>query len=262
MKLYSIHKWGELFENNRSRTVVNLGWVSVPNRHDGENYTKIVTYKDGAEIFAAWNLMIQVASKCHPRGFLIKDSGEPHTALSLSIKTRAPVSWFENAFSFLTEQTDWLNCQEVDSGYQPPDRIVTANCNEGKEGNRTEGREKALPKEVEIWNANCGSLPKVMSVNDERLRHLRSRRQDAFWVSNLDVAIRKAATSGFCAGKNDRGWKADFDWILQPNTVAKIMEGKYDARSTTASKGNRQSVNRNDGTLNNPNDYAGITQKL
>ncbi len=229
MKLYSINKWGELFENNRSRTVITLGWVSVPNRHDGENYTKIVTHKDGAEIFAAWNLMIQVASKCHPRGFLIKDSGEPHTALSLSTKTRAPISWFENAFSFLIEQTDWLQCQD----WQETDRIVPANCNEGKEGNRTEGKGRELPKEVELWNKMCGELPKVIAVNDERMRHLRSRRQDSFWVANLESAIKRIMASDFCKGKNDRGWKADFDWILQPNTAAKIMEGKYDNRKPT-----------------------------
>lgn len=34
--------------------------------------------------------------------------------------------------------------------------------------------------------------------------------------------------SSFCQGKNDRGWVASFDWFIRPDTVVKIMEGKYD----------------------------------
>jgi hypothetical protein len=28
-------------------------------------------------------------------------------------------------------------------------------------------------------------------------------------------------------GVNDRGWKADIDWFLKPESVMKIIEGKY-----------------------------------
>ena len=62
MKLYKIRDWSKLFENNRSRTVERLAWVAIPNRHDGENYSALITSKDGAELFAAWCLIVQVAS--------------------------------------------------------------------------------------------------------------------------------------------------------------------------------------------------------
>ena len=28
-------------------------------------------------------------------------------------------------------------------------------------------------------------------------------------------------------GKNDRGWKADIEFFLRPDSIAKILEGKY-----------------------------------
>lgn len=119
MKLYSIREWGKLYENSRSRVVTDLAWVKVPNHHDGENYTSIVTHEKGAIIFSAWILIVQIASKCDPRGTLIRDNQKPHTPLTLSLKTRAPVEWFEIALDYLEHHTDWIEVQEVSGDRQP-----------------------------------------------------------------------------------------------------------------------------------------------
>ena len=31
----------------------------------------------------------------------------------------------------------------------------------------------------------------------------------------------------FLVGDNDKGWRADLDWFLRPDSVTKILEGKY-----------------------------------
>jgi hypothetical protein len=43
--------------------------------------------------------------------------------------------------------------------------------------------------------------------------------------------VKKAAQTPFLAGENDRGWKANFDWLISNDTnhVA-ILEGKYDGK--------------------------------
>jgi len=33
--------------------------------------------------------------------------------------------------------------------------------------------------------------------------------------------------SDFLNGKSTLGWKADFDWIINPNNFIKILEGQY-----------------------------------
>jgi len=33
--------------------------------------------------------------------------------------------------------------------------------------------------------------------------------------------------SPFLLGENDRGWRADIDWFLRPDSVTRILEGKY-----------------------------------
>jgi len=113
--------------------VEKLAWVAIPNRHDGENYSALITSKDGAEIFAAWVLIIQVASKCQPRGSLLRGDKTPHDSSSLSLKTRAPKSWFEKCLCYLETKTDWLEIEDIAEGIQPPVRQVTKERKERKE---------------------------------------------------------------------------------------------------------------------------------
>jgi len=154
--IYKIIDWNIHFENNRSRSVENLRWVCVPNRHDGEGYSLIMEQDDAAELFAAWVLILQVASKCQVRGSLVRNDGTPLTAESLSIKTRADKAWFEKALNFFTHKVKWLDCQ-------PTVRQVSADCQAGdtqvtkKEGKQKKGIEgkasKARPQSREAFDA-------------------------------------------------------------------------------------------------------------
>ncbi len=159
MKLYKIRDWAALFENNRSRTVANLSWVPIPNRHDGENFSMIMAHKNGAEIFAAWVLILQVASRCQPRGTLLRDNQKPHSPASLAIKTRAPEKWFTIGLDFLENQTDWL---EIESNCQADASQVTPSRQAGDEEQkeRTEqkgtGRKATSLEELKLCCAKTG----------------------------------------------------------------------------------------------------------
>lgn len=90
-----------------------------------------------------------------------------------------------------------------------------------------------LHRLIQIWNQECGILPKVKHSNasrDKRVAKLWRERSPEEWSE----VIKRIAISEFCLGKNDRGWKATFDWLLQPETWLKITEGKYDNRLATA----------------------------
>ena len=151
MKAYRIRDWDQCFENNRSRKVETLSWVSIPNKHDGECYSLIMADQNAAKIYSAWILTVQVASKCNPRGTLIRDNGQPHTSQTLAIKTRAPSAWFDLAFNFLTTHTDWLEVVELAPDCHPPATQVPPACHptdeggKGKEGK--EGMERTAPAE-------------------------------------------------------------------------------------------------------------------
>ena len=78
-----------------------------------------------------------------------------------------------------------------------------------------------------IWNEHRGGLPRCRSCTGPREKKARARwkeqRPDE-WAET----VKRMAASPFCNGKNDRGWKADFDFFLKPDTWQKVNDGKYD----------------------------------
>lgn len=236
----------------------DLKWVAIPNRHDGEHFTQLMAHKRGAEIFSAFVLMLQIASKCNPRGTLIRSNGTPHTGTSMSVKCRAPVSWFEVALEYLELNTDWLEIEDVNTKRQEADSMVPSSCQsgaqEGKEGK--EGKEGITAKATfsiqEVfneWNSQA-ALPQCLVISDKRRRLLEVRLREPFFLSNWKAAIIKLSKTRFCLGDNDRGWTASFDWILQPDTVARIMEGKYDGTNKNNGASGSKGFDRNKGTAN------------
>jgi hypothetical protein len=85
---------------------------------------------------------------------------------------------------------------------------------------------------VTFWNNIASSTPgmsQVVTLSDKRKESLRTRLKSPFFVENWRPAISKIAKSSFCTGHNDRGWKADFEWLIEnDNNIVKVMEGKYD----------------------------------
>jgi hypothetical protein len=86
-----------------------------------------------------------------------------------------------------------------------------------------------FPPVLAYWNSQA-SLPGVKSFSAGRKKHLAARMRDDFFAANWQLAIDLIVKSDFCTGKNDRGWVATFDWLLKPDTVTRIMEGRYDNR--------------------------------
>lgn len=114
--MWRIRDWSKNFENNRTRELQRMEWVPVPNKHDGDGFRTIMADKRGLEVFAVWILILEVASKCQPRGTLVRDSGEPHTAGSLSRMTGAPERSVEYAIGVLKRSdVAWIEEADADS---------------------------------------------------------------------------------------------------------------------------------------------------
>lgn len=88
-----------------------------------------------------------------------------------------------------------------------------------------------IPPFFEKWNKTSG-IPSIRSISPKRIKALQVRMRDEFFAQNWESAIERLLKSPFLTGKNDRGWVADIDWFLKPDSVAKIMEGKYDQKQS------------------------------
>jgi hypothetical protein len=84
---------------------------------------------------------------------------------------------------------------------------------------------------ADAWNAMAvdRGLPAVRGLTRDRRKKLELRIASV-GVDGMLEAIEKVRASAFCAGENDRGWVAGFDFLLQPKTLTKLLEGSYDNR--------------------------------
>lgn len=143
-----IKDWNKHYENNRSRAVTDLTWVPIKNKHDGLSYATVIAHEDGAKIFAAFILMVEVASRCQPRGRLVRSDGTRLTPKMLALRTRAPEDWFLTAIPVLKD-VDWIELTNETSGErQAGDSQVAGDCQAGDEERKKEGNGKKGRKEV------------------------------------------------------------------------------------------------------------------
>lgn len=71
-------------------------------------------------------------------------------------------------------------------------------------------------------------LPEVQKLTESRKTKLNNRLKDCGGIDGWKIALEKITASEFLTGDNDKGWKADFDFLVQESSFTKLMEGKYD----------------------------------
>ena len=87
---------------------------------------------------------------------------------------------------------------------------------------------------VDLYNSHCSSLPQVKTLNEKRKRLIKRVAKEVS-EDDLLTAFNKANTNPFLRGDNG-GWKANFDWLMNPDNITKVLEGNYDRTTTTTNK--------------------------
>lgn len=106
-------------------------------------------------------------------------------------------------------------------------------------GLESETLKKTSAEEVkEAWNSVEG-LPNVKILSEGRKQSVIKRLSEKEWRENWREALDAIPKSEFLMGdipprEGKRPFKADFDWFIQRDSVAKIIEGKYEDRTRRA----------------------------
>lgn len=93
-------------------------------------------------------------------------------------------------------------------------------------------RQHDTEKFVALYHKHCPDLPTVRSISDTRKKAIRKLIKKYSWDDIIQV-FDSAQGSDFLKGKNDRGWKADLDFILREDKFISILEGKYNTKRRT-----------------------------
>ena len=126
---------------------------------------------------------------------------------------------------------------------------VTSSKGEGTELNETEQKEDTpsspppAEEALRLWNALAAEhdLPIAQRLTEPRRRSILVRLTECGGIEGWVAALSKVAQSTFLRGYNDRGFRADIDFMLQQKSFTSLMEGKYDDRKprTANGKGHR-----------------------
>lgn len=103
--------------------------------------------------------------------------------------------------------------------------------------------EDAAPTRVEIdfvavkdfFNRTMenASIPKIRTKIDGRRKEMLTARVREYGIDMVYEVITKAAASSFLNGGGNRGFVADFEWLMRPNNFPKVLEGNYDNHETS-----------------------------
>jgi hypothetical protein len=206
-----VRDWDALYENNRTRGYKKLNWVPVPNKQDGDGYTELVSVPNGAAHLGAWLAILQVASRCDPRGVLQREGHRPHDAASLARMTRLPVEVFEEAIPRLLGSIGWLEIvhgsdvirqDAAESGqFKYAERNGTER-NRTIESNRIEDSQMLItPERIEHAQQALGSHRKRGDVPDEAItRRILLYFDDVLafdaWVADIGRNLDPSAITG------------------------------------------------------------------
>ena len=103
-----------------------------------------------------------------------------------------------------------------------PRRVIAPNK---KEDNRKEKEDKRIEIK-DIYNQYCPNLPQVQKLTEKREKAIDKFLKE--FTKEQFIEICKIANyTDFLIGKNDNGWKADFDFLMRTDKATNVLEGKY-----------------------------------
>lgn len=215
-----------------------------------------MTHVDGSTIFAGWILLLEIASKCTPRGSLIRGNGLPHNVTTLSAKCHCPARWFELAISYLEANTDWIEVEMV-----MPERQDTAIQTSGWCQSGDEERKKGIERtEADSPGAEHQAFIKGWTENFKAAfgfdYHFVPRDakavQGLLRTGILRIDLLEIAKSAWKRGSDDKFASACkrtstiWEYKDSLNQVQVELKRKYENHGASGSKG----FDRNKGTLN------------
>lgn len=153
-----------------------------------------------------------------------------YLAAILQKKENDIIKDFNNLLSYGVLKTSNGRPTDVQETSNVPPRIEESKKRVRKETTMSTDVDPNEPILISIWNNNSGNLAKAVRTNASRNRQSLARWKENPSTEYWTETIRRIAQSSFCNGKNNNGWRATFDWLLQPDVHLKVNEGKYDNR--------------------------------
>ena len=94
-----------------------------------------------------------------------------------------------------------------------------------------------------LFNDVCYNFSACRNLTKTRLEKVRILLSE-FALDDIKKVFEKANGSDYLTGKNDRGWRAGFDWIIDVDNFVKIQDGNFDNRQGKKSRYDFDEIDR------------------
>lgn len=243
-----IKNWNDLFENAQSRKADKLRWVPVPNKHDGRGYRRITRHPRACEIYTAWNLILQVASKMPERGRLVDADGIELGAEDLSDATGFPAEVFSIAFEVLSSaRIGWIyddsessHSQPTTSPLPPESTQVSLNGKKGSEEKSTAEADRSHQKPKSEKGDRVTPIHRELTDHfTERWKAKYGRKYPFRKVDGVKVAELLKATGGCVEDAKAvlDAYLADDDGFLNGHSLTLLLGGSQLPRFMAKARG-------------------------
>jgi len=246
--VWVIKRWNELYETAETRKLKRLLWLPVPNKHDGRGLRRLMRREDGLEIFGAWCIILQVASKMPQRGVL-EDQDGPLEPQDIADKAGVSVLAITHALSVLSSvEIGWISCDSSGSswnytsegkgregkgieqkGTEPPAAAGGAPPIKTKDLAALE-QESQFPAFQALWVEKCQTIP---STSDWEAFQRRVWRPRSFH-QHQELLARLGEAEGPLWG-TPTSWVESKSWERRPNTRLPAAKNNSAARAAAVS---------------------------
>lgn len=96
---------------------------------------------------------------------------------------------------------------------------------------------------IEKFNSICLKLTNVAMLTDNRIEAI-DLIEEKHGINTIDQVFMKINESDYLNGEGKDKWKANFDWILNPNNFIKILEDNYKNRNNGKQPATTRNRNR------------------
>lgn len=143
--------------------------------------------------------------------------------------TKQSTSKSTNGYTLITIK-NWGLYQADDRNQPSKQPRNQPSTNQAPTTNKNEKNEKKdiYNKIQQEFNSTCKGLPSIKKISDAREKAIDARIKE----HNLEIVLevfKIASKSSYLNGYNKRNWKANFDWIMNPNNFLKVLEGNYNS---------------------------------
>lgn len=231
----SVANWTE-FQNYSDRTPP---WIRLYNRLLDNYEFACLQDASKAQLLCIWLLASRHNNRVPADPKWIAENMHATDPVDLkSLVSAGFITISEDASNLLAEckQNDRLETEtERETDKSDPDGSLVSGAKQAEPSqpkSETVQRVTQLQAEVQdAWNATASecALPRMERWTEKRTKALKCRARDSAWVQRWREALDKLRVSDFCCGRvNGHTWKAGIDWFLAPDSLTKLLEGKYD----------------------------------